>query len=61
MIRLVLVALALAGCASASTGTATGGEQLNAALREQIHSVRVATADAQIVVTTYRPHGAGPD
>ena len=63
MIRLLLVALVLAGCASAGTGatsTATTGDQLDASLREQIHSVRVAAADAQIVVTTYRPPGAGP-
>jgi dienelactone hydrolase len=63
VIRLLLVALALAGCASTGTGatsTATTGDQLDASLREQIHSVRVAAADAQIVVTTYRPPGAGP-
>ena len=61
MIRLLLVALALAGCASASTtGTTTGAEQLDVSLREEVHSVRVAAADADIVVTTYRPRGSGP-
>ena len=61
MIRLLLVALALAGCASAdTTRTATSADQLDAALREEVHRVRVAAADADIVVTTYRPRGSGP-
>jgi dienelactone hydrolase len=66
VIRLLLLALALAGCASASTGTtsSTGATastaQLDASLREEVHSVRVAAADADIVVTTYRPRGSGP-
>ena len=61
MIRLLLVALALAGCASAdTTRTATSADQLDAALREEVHRVRVAVADADIVVTTYRPRGSGP-
>jgi dienelactone hydrolase len=57
----LLVALALAGCASAdTTRTATSADQLDAALREEVHRVRVAAADADIVVTTYRPRGSGP-
>jgi dienelactone hydrolase len=60
VIRRLLVVLALAGCASASTGTTTGTEQLDASLREEVHRVRVAAADANIVVTTYRPRGSGP-
>jgi len=61
VIRLLLVALALAGCASAgATSNATSTEQLDASLREEVHSVRVVAADAQIVVTTYRPPGPGP-
>ena len=58
MIRLLLLALALAGCAA--TGVPVRAEQLDASLREEIHSVPVAAVDAKIVVTTYRPRAWGP-
>jgi dienelactone hydrolase len=35
-------------------------DQSDASLREEIHRVSVAAANATIVVTTYRPHGPGP-
>lgn len=34
--------------------------KLNASLREEVHSVPVAAAGASIVVTSFRPKGAGP-
>src|SRR5207244_1711799 len=58
MTRLLLLALALAGCAA--TGVPVRAEQLDASLREEIHGVSVAAADAKIVVTTYRPRAWGP-
>jgi dienelactone hydrolase len=53
---LVLLATVLLGCAPASTRD--GG--LDPALREAVHSVPVAEADATIVVTSFRPPGDGP-
>jgi dienelactone hydrolase len=53
--RGILLALTLAGCASLVTG-----EQIDPWLREEIHHVHVAAADADIVVTSFRPRGAGP-
>ena len=58
MIRLLLLALAVAGCAG--TAAPVRAEQLDASLREEIHSVPVPAADAKIVVTTYRPRAWGP-
>jgi dienelactone hydrolase len=60
LIRLLLVAIALAGCASAGAGATAGSEQLDESLREEVHDVPVSAADATIVVTTYRPRGSGP-
>ncbi len=51
----LLVAAALAACASVPSG-----EKLDPALREAIHHVPVAAADANIVVTSFRPRGNGP-
>jgi dienelactone hydrolase len=56
---LVLVALLLAGCASAGAPS-DGSEHIDASLREEVHSVSVFAADAKIVVTTYRPRAWGP-
>lgn len=53
---LLILAGALAGCASVTSG----GEPLDASLREEVHSVPVAAAGASIVVTSFRPGGAGP-
>ncbi len=58
MIRGLLVAFILAGCAGA--GAPVRAEQTDATLREEIHSVSVAAANAKIVVTTYRPRAWGP-
>src|SRR4029450_841810 len=56
---LALVALLLAGCASA--GAPGGGSALtDASPREEVHSVSVFAVDAKIVVTTYRPRAWGP-
>jgi dienelactone hydrolase len=52
----LLLLSALGGCALPSARDAT----LETSLREEIHTVRVAEADATIVVTTFRPSGAGP-
>ena len=52
----LLLLPALGGCALPSARAAT----LETSLREEIHTVRVAQADASIVVTTFRPGGAGP-
>ena len=52
----LLLLSALGGCALPSAGDAT----LETSLREEIHTVRVAEADATIVVTSFRPGGAGP-
>jgi dienelactone hydrolase len=52
----LLLLPALGGCALPSARDAT----LETSLREEIHTVRVAEADATIVVTTFRPSGAGP-
>jgi len=56
---LVLVALLLAGCASAGAPS-DGSEHIDASLREEVHSVSVFAVDAKIVVTTYRPRAWGP-
>jgi len=37
-----------------------GGQPLDGRLREAVHQVPVTAANASIVVTTFRPHGAGP-
>ncbi|PYN33033.1 MAG: hypothetical protein DME01_19900 [Candidatus Rokuibacteriota bacterium] len=39
---------------------ARAADQTDASLREEIHGVSVAAADAKIVVTTYRPRAWGP-
>ena len=52
----LLLLSALGGCALPSARDAT----LETSLREEIHTVRVAEADATIVVTSFRPSGAGP-
>jgi len=52
----LLLLSALGGCALPSARDAT----LETSLREEIHTVRVAEADATIVVTSFRPGGAGP-
>lgn len=49
----LLLLSALGGCALPSARDETS-------LREEIHTVRVAEADATIVVTSFRPGGAGP-
>ena len=52
----LLLLSTLGGCALPAARDAT----LETSLREEIHTVRVAEADATIVVTTFRPGGAGP-
>lgn len=49
---------ALAGLAQAATPASA--EKLDMALREEVVRVAVPAASAEIVVTTYRPPGAGP-
>src|SRR3989449_3382877 len=51
----LLLLSALGGCALPSARDVT----LETSLREEIHTVRVAEADATIVVTTFPPSGAG--
>jgi hypothetical protein len=55
-IHLLLPALVLAAC-SAATGRV---EPIDTSLREEVHRVPVPAADASIVVTSFRPHAAGP-
>ena len=57
MFRPVLLALAVALIACASMPP---GEKIDPALREEIHRVPVAAANAEIVVTSFRPAGDGP-
>jgi dienelactone hydrolase len=50
-----LLAVVVASCASASTQG-----DLDASLREAVHTVPVAGTDSTIVITSFRPPGAGP-
>jgi dienelactone hydrolase len=52
----LLLLAALAGCALPSAYDGA----VDTSLREEIHTVPVAKADATIVVTTFRPRGDGP-
>jgi dienelactone hydrolase len=56
LVCLLLLAAGPVGCAGASTGK----QGLDAALREEVHSVPVPQAGASIVVTSFRPPGTGP-
>ena len=51
----LLLAIAVASCASASTQG-----DLDVALREAVHTVPVPGTDSTIVITSFRPPGAGP-
>jgi dienelactone hydrolase len=51
----LLLAVAVASCASASTQG-----DLDTALREAVHTVPVPGTDSTIVITSFRPPGAGP-
>jgi dienelactone hydrolase len=51
----LLVAAVFVACASASAQSG-----LDATLREAVHSVAVTGTDSSIVVTSFRPPGAGP-
>ena len=51
----LLLAILVASCAAA----ATQGD-LDASLREAVHTVPVAGSDSTIVITSFRPPGAGP-
>jgi dienelactone hydrolase len=51
----LLLAVVVASCASASTQG-----DLETALREAVHTVPVAGTDSTIVITSFRPPGAGP-
>jgi dienelactone hydrolase len=51
----LLLAIAVASCASASTQG-----DLDTPLREAVHTVPVAGTDSTIVITSFRPPGAGP-
>jgi len=51
----ILLAVVLAACASVQSG-----EKLDPSLREAVHHVPVAKANATIVVTSFRPRGSGP-
>jgi dienelactone hydrolase len=53
----LLLAGALVACALSPTRAA---EKLETSLREAVHSVTVAAAGANIVVTSFRPRGEGP-
>jgi dienelactone hydrolase len=54
-LRVLLLAVAVAGCASALAQS-----DLDASLRETVHTVPVAGTDSTIVITSFRPPGAGP-
>jgi len=54
------VRLLLAGALVASSPSHARDDKLDFSLREAVHSVPVAAADANIVVTSFRPRGAGP-
>jgi dienelactone hydrolase len=51
----LLLAVVVASCASASTQG-----DLDTALREAVHTVPVPGTDSTIVITSFRPPGAGP-
>jgi dienelactone hydrolase len=53
----ILLLVALAGCAGLARGQT---QPVDARLRETIHNVPVPAAEATIVVTAFRPRGAGP-
>jgi hypothetical protein len=53
----LLLAGALVACALSPVRAA---EKLETSLREAVHSVTVAEAGANIVVTSFRPRGEGP-
>ena len=55
-LRVSIFGLVPSGWALAASGEAS----LDASLREAVHSVPVAGTDASIVVTSFRPPGAGP-
>ena len=55
-LHLLLLALALTGC----THPPARDKGLDASLREAVHSVPVAAASVNIVVTSFRPRGEGP-
>ena len=56
--------LLLGGCADLAGGVAARltppSQPVDSRLRESIHIVRVPAADANIVVTSFRPRGTGP-
>ena len=52
--------LLLAGALVAGSPSYARDDKLDSSLREAVHSVPVAAAGASIVVTSFRPHGAGP-
>jgi dienelactone hydrolase len=54
-LSVLLLATLVASCASASTQG-----DLDATLRESVHTVSVAGTDSTIVITSFRPPGAGP-
>jgi dienelactone hydrolase len=56
VVGLGVLSASLAGCALGASGEAS----LDASLREAVHSVPVVGTDASIVVTSFRPAGAGP-
>jgi len=51
----LLLTVVVASCASASTQ-----DDLDTALREAVHTVPVPGTDSTIVITSFRPPGAGP-
>ena len=50
----------LAALVACALSPAQAAERLDASLREAVHTVPVAAADASIVVTSFRPRGEGP-
>jgi dienelactone hydrolase len=56
VVSVLLVTLVLAACSAATRG----GEPIDASLREEVHRVVVPSADASLVVTSFRPRSAGP-
>lgn len=58
--RVEALGLLLAAAIAICPGSPVWGETLNASLREEVSSVPVSAAGANIVVTSFRPSGKGP-
>lgn len=58
--RVAMLAATIVVCALSPAQAAQAAQGLEGSLREEVHTIPVAAADASIVVTTFRPRGDGP-